>query len=97
MKSLPTLAFVVSLAVLAGAPVLVRAQTGVAVPTVQIGARAVNAGYEIDGVIEPVKQSTIAAQASGRVVRLRWTWPRRSTRPPRRARARPRPGRALRR
>jgi RND family efflux transporter MFP subunit len=70
MKSLPTLAFVVSLAVLAGAPVLVRAQTGVTVPTVQIGARAVSSGYEIDGVIEPVKQSTIAAQASGRVVRL---------------------------
>ena len=70
MKTLHTLAFAVSLAVLAGTPVLVRAQAGVAVPTVQIGARAVATGYEIDGVIEPVRQSTIAAQASGRVVKL---------------------------
>lgn len=70
MKTLHTIAFAVSLAVLAGAPVLVRAQNSVAVPTVQIGARAVSSGYEIDGVIEPVKQSTIAAQASGRVLRL---------------------------
>ncbi len=68
MKSIHTIAFVVSLAVLAGAPVL--AKGGVTVPTVQIGARAVSTGYEIDGVIEPVKQSTIAAQTSGRVVKL---------------------------
>ena len=68
MKPLHTLAFTVSLAVLAGAPVLARA--GVAVPTVQIGARAVSTGYEIDGVIEPVKQSTVSAQASGRIVTL---------------------------
>lgn len=68
MKSLHTLAFVVSLAVLTGTPVLARA--GVAVPTVQIGARAVATGYEIDGVIEPVKQSTVSAQASGRIVTL---------------------------
>lgn len=70
MKTIHTLAFAVSLAVLAGAPVPVHAQAGVAVPTVQIGARAVSTGYEIDGVIEPVRQSTIAAQASGRVVKL---------------------------
>ncbi len=68
MKSLYTLAFAVSLAVLAGAPVLARA--GVEVPTVQIGARTVSTGYEIDGVIEPVKQSTVSAQASGRIVTL---------------------------
>lgn len=68
MKSIHTIAFVVSLAVLAGAPVL--AQGGVTVPTVQIGARAVSTGYEIDGVIEPVKQSVVSAQASGRVVKL---------------------------
>ncbi|MBI2745841.1 MAG: efflux RND transporter periplasmic adaptor subunit [Burkholderiales bacterium] len=68
MKSIHTIAFVISLAVLGGAPVL--AQGGVVVPTVQIGARAVSTGYEIDGVIEPVKQSVVSAQASGRVVKL---------------------------
>lgn len=68
MKSIHTLAFAVSLAVLVGAPALARA--GVTVPTVQIGARAVSTGYEIDGVIEPVKQSVVSAQASGRVVKL---------------------------
>jgi len=40
------------------------------IATLQVGARAVNSGYEIDGVIEPVKQSEVAAQTSGRVVRL---------------------------
>ncbi len=70
MKSIHVLAFVVSLAVLAGAPSLVQAQGAVVVPTVQIGARAVSTGYEIDGVIEPVKQSVISAQASGRIVAL---------------------------
>ncbi len=70
MKSLPVLALVISLAAVAGAPALAQAPAGVAVPTVQIGARAVSTGYEIDGVIEPVRQSTIAAQASGRVVKL---------------------------
>lgn len=68
MKSIYTIAFVVSLAVLVSAPVY--AQGGVQVPTVQIGARAVSTGYEIDGVIEPVRQSVISAQASGRVVKL---------------------------
>lgn len=60
-------AVLVSLALLAGTHALAQ---GVQVPTVQIGARDVSTGYEIDGVIEPVKQSVIAAQASGRVVRL---------------------------
>lgn len=62
-----TSALVVSLALLVGTGALAQ---GVQVPTVQIGARAVRTGYEIDGVIEPVKQSVIAAQASGRVVKL---------------------------
>lgn len=46
------------------------AQAPVRVPTVQIGERAVSAGFEIDGVIQPVHQSTVSAQASGRVVKL---------------------------
>ncbi len=47
-----------------------QAQGVIQVPTVQIGARNVSTGYEIDGVIEPVKQSVISAQASGRIVTL---------------------------
>jgi len=49
---------------------LALAQGAVQVPTAQIGARTVSTGYEIDGVIEPVKQSVVSAQASGRVVKL---------------------------
>lgn len=68
MKFLHTFTFAVSLAVLVGVPALGRA--GVDVPTVPIGARAVSTGYEIDGVIEPVQQSVVSAQASGRIVKL---------------------------
>jgi len=46
------------------------AQGGIQVPTVQIQAKAVSTGFEIDGVIQPVRQSIISAQASGRVVTL---------------------------
>jgi len=44
------------------------AQGTVQVPTVQIQAKAVSTGFEIDGVIQPVKQSVLSAQTSGRVV-----------------------------
>ncbi len=44
------------------------AQGAVQVPTVQVQARAVSTGFEIDGVIQPVKQSVVSAQTSGRVV-----------------------------
>lgn len=40
------------------------------VPVLQIGAKAVSTGFEIDGVIQPVRQATVSAQASGRVVTL---------------------------
>ena len=40
----------------------------VMVPTAVVKPVAVGASYILDGVIEPVKQSTIAAQASGRIV-----------------------------
>ena len=46
------------------------AQTGVGVPTTLIQSRTVAAGYELDGVIQPVRQSTLSAQASGRIVTL---------------------------
>jgi RND family efflux transporter MFP subunit len=48
----------------------VFAQGGVQVPTVQMQARSVSAGFELDGVIQPVRQSTVSAQASGRIVTL---------------------------
>lgn len=61
-RFLPLLAlFVVSAAL---------AEAGIQVPTVQIQARSVSSGFELDGVIQPVKQSTVSAQASGRIVTL---------------------------
>ncbi|MCF8209507.1 MAG: efflux RND transporter periplasmic adaptor subunit [Rhodoferax sp.] len=44
----------------------VWAQTA-AVPTTVVQPKAVGASYELDGVIQAVKQSTVAAQASGRI------------------------------
>jgi RND family efflux transporter MFP subunit len=46
------------------------AQGGVTVPTVQVGAKQVSTGFEMDGVIQPVRQSTLSAQASGRIATL---------------------------
>ena len=43
------------------------AQGVIQVPTVEARVQAVGAGFELDGVIEPVKQSTISAQAGGRI------------------------------
>jgi RND family efflux transporter MFP subunit len=43
------------------------AQGVIHVPTVAAQVQAVGAGFELDGVIEPVKQSTISAQAGGRI------------------------------
>ena len=40
------------------------------VPTVTVQSRQVGASYALDGVIQAVKQSTIAAQASGRIATL---------------------------
>jgi multidrug efflux pump subunit AcrA (membrane-fusion protein) len=47
-----------------------RAGTGVEVAVLEVGTRGVSAGYEIDGVIEPLRQSVVSAQVSGRVVKL---------------------------
>jgi len=43
---------------------------GPAVPVVKAAAQSVAVGLEFDGVVEPVKQSTVSAQASGRIVSL---------------------------
>jgi RND family efflux transporter MFP subunit len=40
------------------------------VPITVVQAKAVASAYELDGVIQPVKQSTIAAQAAGRIASL---------------------------
>ena len=45
-------------------------QAGPRVPVVALGARAVNTGYEIDGVVEAVRQATVSAQATGRLATL---------------------------
>lgn len=40
------------------------------VPTVVLQAKAVGAVYALDGVIQPVRQSTVSAQATGRIATL---------------------------
>ena len=52
----------------AAAPVVSAAPT---VPTVVAQASAVGVGLEIDGTLQAVRQSTVAAQVSGNVVQLR--------------------------
>jgi len=49
---------------------LVMAQTVPGVPVIAVQSKAVGAGFEMDGVVQPVKQSTVSAQASGRIVTL---------------------------
>lgn len=49
----------------------VQAQGGPTVPVVTLGTQAVSAAHELDGVVEAVKQATVAAQATGRVSTLR--------------------------
>jgi RND family efflux transporter MFP subunit len=58
------------LSVAFAAAALAYAATGVEVPVVKAGPQAVTVGIELDGIVEPVKQSTVAAQASGRISQL---------------------------
>ena len=46
------------------------AQSVIQVPTVAAQVQSVGAGFELDGVIEPVKKSIISAQAGGRIGRV---------------------------
>ena len=46
------------------------AQGGIQVPVVAAQVKSVNTGFELDGVVQPVKQSTISAQSSGRIATL---------------------------
>lgn len=58
------------LAVLTLAGAAHAAAPAVEVPVVRAAVQPVAAGFEFDGVVEPVTQSTVAAQASGRIARL---------------------------
>ena len=46
------------------------AQAAIQVPAVPVLVKSVGTGFELDGVIQPVKQSTISAQAGGRIATL---------------------------
>ena len=59
-------ALVAGLALLMATPQTFAAE----VPTVVVKAKNLGGTYVLDGVIQPVKQSTIAAQASGRIASL---------------------------
>jgi RND family efflux transporter MFP subunit len=48
----------------------VSAQPTIVVPTVEVGAAAHAAGFEIEGALQAVKQATVAAQVQGRVLAL---------------------------
>lgn len=67
-----SLAEALRLASLAGLLAAAAAWGGPAieVPVVKALPQPVSVGFELDGVVEPVKQSTVAAQASGRISQL---------------------------
>ncbi len=46
------------------------AQAVVQVPVASVQLKSVGSGFMMDGVVQPVKQSTVSAQASGRIVTL---------------------------
>ncbi|MDP3761451.1 MAG: efflux RND transporter periplasmic adaptor subunit [Ramlibacter sp.] len=68
MHFLNALASLLTALALAGAAH--SAPATVAVPVVKAGMQAVAAGFEFDGVVQPVTQSTVAAQVGGRIARL---------------------------
>lgn len=43
---------------------------GTSVPVQAVEQRAVGAGFELDGIVQPVRQSTVSAQTSGRIVSM---------------------------
>lgn len=66
LKSSACIASLLSALVLSPA----SAQGVIQVPVVSAQVKAVGSGFELDGVIQPVKQSTISSQASGRIASL---------------------------
>ena len=65
MRAFPRLLLVSSFAL-----ATVGALAGPQVPVLTLGAQAVSTGYELDGVVEAVRQATVSAQATGRVSSL---------------------------
>lgn len=63
-----TRAVVCALGLLAGTQAL--AQSAVQVPVAAVQRQAVGQGFEMDGVLEPVKHSTVSAQTAGRLMSL---------------------------
>lgn len=55
---------------LGGASAFAQATQGPQVPTMTVGAQSVGAGLELDGSLQAVRQSTLSAQASGRIAQL---------------------------
>lgn len=49
---------------------IAAAQGLIQVPAVPVQVKSVGAAFELDGVIQPVKQSTVSAQAGGRIATL---------------------------
>lgn len=58
------------LAAVAGATSVAALAQTAPVPTAVLQLKAVGAAYELDGTVQPVKQSTVSAQASGRIATL---------------------------
>ena len=65
MRSMFRISLLAGLAALA-----LNALAGPLVPVLTLGAQAVSTGYELDGVVEAVRQATVSAQATGRVATL---------------------------
>ena len=53
-----------------GLAIAVASAQTISVPTVVVQAKEIGTAYEMDGVVQPVKQSTVSAQASGRIATL---------------------------
>ncbi len=60
----------VALAMAMGAPVLAQTPAPVTVPVMSVGSQAVAASLRLDATVQAVRQTTLAAQASGRVAQL---------------------------
>ncbi|PIQ52050.1 MAG: efflux transporter periplasmic adaptor subunit [Comamonadaceae bacterium CG12_big_fil_rev_8_21_14_0_65_59_15] len=59
-----------SAVLLGGALSAVQAQTAITVPVVSVQAQSVGQGFELDGTLQAVRQSTVSAQVPGRLMTL---------------------------
>ncbi len=70
MTEFPSIRAIAAACVAMGLALPVPAQTVPQVPVAQAQPRSVSSGFELDGVIQPVKQATVSTQASGRIATL---------------------------